>query len=147
MEGYAAQELFSPRERELLRAAQMLVEAVPYELDGKLVRCHELARAVAYHLDLEIADGHYGFMEHSWLWTKPLEGRADDPPVLLPNVLDVYTPGALPQVQLVYLTSGMPERYNARPVKDLVIREDAVQRLIGIMGASALLLGHGMELR
>lgn len=72
MEGYAAREVFSPREKELLRMAQMLVEAVPYELDGKIVRCHELARAVGYHLDLEVADGHFGFMP------RLLVGNRDD---------------------------------------------------------------------
>lgn len=130
MIAYAEKEVFSEREVGLLRLAEDLIRPVPHELDGQLVRCHELARAVGRCLDLEVEDGHFGFVEHSWLWTEPLRSKHE---WRLPNVLDVYVPGSLPQVQLVDMVSGLPHRYSARQIKGLVIREDVVERLIEIM--------------
>jgi len=83
--------------------AVTLVERVPVEL-GEHVRCHELARAVGKILGLPYQDGRFEAVEHTWLWALPgwefrAEGRND--PGAPPPVLDVYVPGALPQVQLV----------------------------------------------
>ncbi len=134
MEGYAAREVFSAQEKALLGSAQAFVSTVPYELlDGAPVRCHELARAVGRLLDLEVGDGHFGFVEHSWLWTTPFPKEPCGPSWGLPNVLDVYVPGALPQVQLVDSASSLPFRYSHRSIKDLIIRERVVERLLDII--------------
>ncbi len=106
MKGYAAAEIFSACELQFLARAQRLVELAPHELDGKLVRCHELARAVGSVLDLVTVDGWYGMADHSWLCTTP--PREFDTP---PNILDVYAPGRLPQVQLVHSTTHLPFEY------------------------------------
>ena len=108
MKGYAEREVFTERELTLLNMATALVDLVPYELDGEPVRCHELARAVGVVLDLQHEDGKFGFVEHTWLWTSPLGEIA---PWHLPNILDVYVPGSLPQVQLVHMKAGLPHRY------------------------------------
>lgn len=133
MKGYAAREVFSAREKQLLNDAQALVDIVPYELGGEPVRCHELARAVGAILKLDVMDGHFGFVEHSWLWTDPFPAQPCGPSWGLPNVLDVYVPGVLPQVQLVDTSASLPHRYSPRPIKDLVIRGDIVDLLVDIM--------------
>jgi len=47
-------------------------------------------------------DGKYGFVEHSWLWTKPIsECKILTPRLGFPNILDVYCVGSLPLVRLV----------------------------------------------
>lgn len=64
-------------------------------------RCHELAHAVGEVLGMPVQDGHYQGLNHSWLWTRPLPKL---PAPSLPNILDVYVPGELPQVQLIHYT-------------------------------------------
>lgn len=102
MRSYSWHEVFSVEELRLYERAVELVKLAPYKLNGQLVRCHELARAVGHILeltDLCVSDGYYGLGEHTWLWTKPLSPG----PVLSspPNILDVYCPGVEPQVVLV----------------------------------------------
>lgn len=92
---------------EFLRAHELalaLVARVPNHLDerGREIRCHELARAVARELlrraglgtpGIRVVDGRLGAIEHSWLeLTSALKDQA---------ILDVYTPGRVPQVQLI----------------------------------------------
>lgn len=111
MIGYAAREIFTAHERDLLDRAERLVAAAPYELDGHLVRCHELARAVGMLLDLSHCDGWFGMIDYSWLWTrrpKQIDGVFVDG---VPNVLDVYVPGRLPQVALVASSPHLPYEY------------------------------------
>lgn len=96
MEGYI---LFTRREVRLWETATALVASLP-NLHGKVVRCHELARAVGFLLDLEVVDGHYGTVEHSWLYTCSKNGGIPIPGCRL-RILDVYVPGGLPMVQLV----------------------------------------------
>ena len=132
MNGYAETEVFTPREKLLLRQATELVEIAPYEVYGNLVRCHELARAVGKVLGLEHEDGRYGFVEHTWLWTEP---RADEKfcaPWVLPNVLDVYTPGSMPQVQLVHMATGLPARYFLTSLETPEIRRSVLLELVNI---------------
>lgn len=133
MIGYAEKEIFTNREQVLLVRATNLVERVPYSFeDGEPIRCHELARAVGQALELEYEDGHYGFVEHTWLWTSPFDGKTAR--WSMPNVLDVYVPGGLPQVQLVHMGStGPPTRYFLAVVIGLEIRQPVVERLLGIM--------------
>ncbi len=116
MRGFAEREIFTSREIRFLRQATLLVDKAPYETAGALVRCHELARAVGQVLGLPVCDGRFGFVEHSWLWI-PHEGESFDgfnpgEKWQLPAILDVYVPGALPQVQLIDAQSGgLPARY------------------------------------
>jgi hypothetical protein len=101
MHSYSETNVFSPRELNLLERATSLVALLPDE--PKPVRCHELARAVREVLGLEVQDGHYGFVDHTWLWTSPLNDDCRKFPSRLgfPNVLDVYSAGQLPMVRLV----------------------------------------------
>ena len=131
MKSYAEWELFDARELALLEQATQLVAQAPGSFDGQFVRCHELARAVGLRLDLLVCDGAFGFVEHTWLWTCPpdanLIGQA--PPWMLPNILDVYVPGSLPQVQLVHQSTGLPARYRSdSPRED--VRQDVVMALL-----------------
>ena len=112
-QGYAYQEVFTARERAFYKKACELVACVPYEWDGSPVRCHELVRAVARFTDLTYTDGYYGMCEHSWLWLKPLEELSS-----LPRILDVYTPGRIPQVQLVDPSTHLPFEYRRGPPRD-----------------------------
>jgi hypothetical protein len=95
MKSYSEQDIFSDRELDLLRHAIQLVERVQAKPD---LRCHELARAIGRVLNLPHQDGFYCFVDHTWLWT---EERAEYHPWLLPNIIDVYAVGSLPQVRLV----------------------------------------------
>lgn len=76
---------------ESLRIADALVRKMPFEIADERVRCHEVARVVGRCLDgWEIADGHWGPYEHSWLVSPSLR-----------MILDVYAIGRLPLVQIV----------------------------------------------
>jgi hypothetical protein len=118
MRSYSELTVFDDRERRLFHLATELVSELPtYEFSpGELLRCHELARAVGKALGLPFCDGRFGFVEHSWLWI-PKEGKAFDGfrpghKWQLPPILDVYVPGAMPQVQLIDASSsGLPARY------------------------------------
>lgn len=136
MIGYAEKEVFTARERELFGLAQTLVVIAPYELFGRLVRCHELARAVGRVLGLRVEDGRFGFVEHTWLWTEPPEKALM--PWAMPRILDVYVPGAMPQVQLIDTASGLPPRYYLSNVFDVVIRERDVDDLVRLFRDSVL---------
>lgn len=125
---YAEENVFEAHEVELWKKAVVIVERMPTAIDGALIRCHELARAVGQLLELEVCDGKFGFVEHSWLWTGPFE--QSHAPWVLPNILDVYVPGSLPAVQLVHTYSGLPTRYTLNPIIDLVVREDVVKQLV-----------------
>lgn len=124
MKSYAETDVFCGYERNLLARAERAVDACPRLVDGKEVRCHELVRAVGFCLDLPaacVADGWYGMVEHSWLWTQAFEKYTG-----LPNVLDVYVTGRLPQVQLVHSTPILPFEYRRgdlrRDIRKPVIR-------------------------
>jgi len=134
MRGYTETKIFWPSEMVLFHRATALVacieEAVPE------IRCHELARAVGRILELEVQDGHYGFVEHSWLWTRPLpkELREQECRLGLPHLLDVYSVGQLPMVRLLDCEAtslphiGWSYRPSWSPRKD--IRNDVVEILV-----------------
>jgi len=130
MIGYAEKEIFTLAEKDLLRRARLLVERAPNELFGEPIRCHELARAVGRVLGLDHEDGRFGFVEHTWLWTEPRHSERFCTPWVLPRILDVYVPGALPQVQLVDTASGLPPRYYLSHVFDVEIRENVIEEII-----------------
>lgn len=103
MRGYAELNVFTPQECDLWLRATALVIRVD-EVVFPDLRCHELARAVGQVLDLPVQDGSYGFVEHSWLWTRPVDNQQLTSlrrRLGFPNVLDVYSVGALPVVRLV----------------------------------------------
>ncbi|KKK91617.1 hypothetical protein LCGC14_2711170, partial [marine sediment metagenome] len=87
-----------------------LVASLPeYDKEGRDVRCHEVVRALRLYLenDVRTQDGHYGIVEHSWFWlsSKPLIIRAGG---LVPPILDVYSVGRVPMVQLVDTALTLP---------------------------------------
>jgi len=130
MIGYAQREIFTPLELKLRDHANTLVAIAPYEIDGEPVRCHELARAIGAVLGLQHEDGRFGFVEHTWLWTKPID--REHAPWMLPNILDVYVPGSVPQVQLIDTQhTGLPQRsyYALSNVFDAVIRYNVIDKL------------------
>jgi hypothetical protein len=128
MISYSEREIFSEKEQELLWRATELVKRVQVE-----PRCHELARAVGQVMKLPYQDGYYGFVEHTWLWT---EEREEYHPWSLPNLLDVYAVGSLPQVRLVDMQHGGVGHVQiyriGLPRTD--IREPAVALLVDHMG-------------
>ena len=100
MKGFSEQNFFSPIETQLFRRATAIVARVE---DAEKIRCHELARAAGRVLDLEVQDGSYGFVDHSWLWTSHLLGNLGEEHASFgfPNILDVYCPGQMPMVRLL----------------------------------------------
>ena len=99
MRSYSELEIFTADELTLLAEATKAVEGVSI---GSEVRCHELARAIGWLLELDHQDGYYGFVDHTWLWTTKYEPEKVITSRLgLPNILDVYCVGSLPMVRLV----------------------------------------------
>lgn len=101
MKGYASVEMFSRAELRLWERATELVERIPEKWEP---RCHELARAMFQlvkgdsEVEMELKDGKFGAVEHSWISLPPR------------HVLDVYTPGRVPLVTLHDLHWGLPDR-------------------------------------
>lgn len=98
--GYSVTNVFSARQRHLLRTVEDFVARIPSTL-GEATRCHELARAVAAVVltplpPLRVVDGRYNRCDHSWL-ALPIDAIGDDC-----KLIDVYSVGRLPQVQLVH---------------------------------------------
>ena len=101
---YSEREVFTAGERDLLHRAEDCVIRIPSHLSDS--RCHEVARAVGFHLGLAHQDGFYGFVDHTWLWTAPFAAPCYEPSrnktrIGFPHVLDVYCVGSLPMVRLV----------------------------------------------
>jgi hypothetical protein len=111
VKSYTESEAFKPFELQLLASAIVAVMRMPDEIDGRWLRCHEVARAVGNFLDLAVCDGWYGMVEHSWLWTREPEIVEGAFLGGLPNILDVYVPGGMPQVQLIHTSSALPLNY------------------------------------
>jgi hypothetical protein len=103
-------------ERQIFHEAAMAIWADAVDIvkrvsprHGNEVRCHELARAALTALEalnheklvmanasLQLYDGQLWAIEHSWLvyrWNDEVAPKR--------FILDVYTPGRLPQVQLL----------------------------------------------
>jgi len=137
MIGHAERSMFTNRERLLYRDAARLVEAMPADTAYGEIRCHELARAVGAMLSLEVQDGYYGFVDHSWLWTRPLaDCHILTSRVGFPNILDVYAVGRMPMVMLLDAEhTCLPHvgwAYRPDKLRD-DIRWDVVERLIALM--------------
>lgn len=111
MESYGLK-CFTADEFRAMKLAERVVDLLPDAYpDGELVRCHEVARVVDLVVRkffgrqvLWVQDGHYGYCDHTWLWTREPESRSwvERPDRLsCPNILDPYAVGSLPQVRLV----------------------------------------------
>lgn len=109
MRSYSETDAFSRWELEQLSEASSMVGRIRHA-----PRCHELAHAVAGVLGLQPQDGHFGLVEHSWIWLTPAS-RPWAPGTYPPNILDVYSVGSLPQVQLVYMRGMLPYAQAYRP--------------------------------
>jgi hypothetical protein len=113
MKSYAAIEIFSEDELNLLGLAERIVEGLPDEHDGELLRCHEVARIVARRLDrrdLTVIDGKYGPVEHTWIHLARAKRGT-------PLILDAYCVGRLPQVQLVHTPYDLGAHYKPGPTR------------------------------
>jgi hypothetical protein len=121
MIGHARRHVFTETQLYLLAQATRMVQAMPDEVNGEEVRCHEVARAVGHVLGLDVVDGKYGAVDHSWC--------VHSPPTR--DVLDPYTIGRVPQVQLVCGSALLPEfaSYRAGEVR-ADIREHVVAILV-----------------
>lgn len=96
MRSWSERKVFATRARALRVAAERLVALVPEPVFGNAEwRCHELARAIGSRLGLEVVDGTFGAVDHSWLEIS--DGCLDRTTA----ILDVYAVGSLPQVRLV----------------------------------------------
>lgn len=85
---------FTRQQLDLLREATTIVDLLPVAS----WRCHEVARVVGKLLKLDVVDGQYGGMQHSWCTLEPLEETRWGA-----KLLDPYAVGRLPQVQLVFI--------------------------------------------
>ena len=130
MISFAETHAFTPQELELQQRATQLVSKVNGDF-----RCHELARAVGEYLGLEAQDGWFDMVEHTWLWTKPFKPN----PLWaikresVPNILDVYVPGSIPQVQLInWSCYSLPWRrvYYTNPIPREDIQQDVIDQLV-----------------
>lgn len=112
MISYSQRTVFTTRELAFLRKATEIVDRLPVApKEWPEIRCHEVARVVGEILYLEVEDGHFGTVDHSWLWTSPvIHGRGR-----WPNILDVYAVGSLPMVQLVDMGAMLPHNIAYRP--------------------------------
>lgn len=117
----------------MLKLAAGYVSVIPEDLRGK-VRCHELARAVGNLLKLPVQDGRYKLIEHSWIWTSN--------PSPFVKIIDVYTPGCLPQVQLIdYISHATPHYDSYRPGDERTdIDHIMVNKLMSAMERSGIVL-------
>jgi hypothetical protein len=130
VKGYASAEVFSKSEQLLLREASKIVGKLPLrDRQGRWSRCHEVARFVGSVLGLEICDGYYGMVEHTWLWTTPVPvARRKGHPWFgpPPNILDPYAVGRMPLVQLIHSSSSLPLEYRrGSPRRD--VRKDVLE--------------------
>lgn len=120
MKSYAEREVFAEDALAAVEIAAALVARVGNHWGNEL-RCHELARAVGKLLNLEVVDGKYFAVEHTWLLFHHPQGA---------HILDVYVPGRVPQVQLIHnhwATSAL--RYVPGPRRD-DIQMDVIEQLL-----------------
>lgn len=119
MKTYSEREVFPPEDVRAFNKATVIVRHLPDAgPDGRELRCHEVVRVVGHFLHLPFWDGRYELgAEHSWLETTS------------GHILDVYTVGRLPPVQLIAVVPTMPTRYRILHFRDDV-RQDTIEHLI-----------------
>lgn len=96
MKGYAANNIFpAPLQRDFDRATVLVSRLPEKDFKGRLIRCHEVVRALKGMLPSplgtwHVQDGHYRTVEHTWLVTYPSG-----------HILDLYSVARYPMVQLL----------------------------------------------
>jgi hypothetical protein len=131
MRGYSALHTFTADEQRILVRARRIVETFPETIThatmgrSAWVRCHEAARAVGRLLNLDVQDGHYGVVDHSWC---RIERPGTTAYRVSYTVLDVYAVGQLPPVQLISPVAGLHEYKLDAPRTD--IDERVVEALV-----------------
>lgn len=141
MKGYAERKEFSQKAIEMFNEATALVDALPTPPQADQLRCHELARAVGAMLDLIVVDGRAKVAQHSWLLVPRTFAGYD--------ILDVYTPGRLPMVQLLDCFGALPgvRDYVQGPART-DIDHDRVEALLRWWeGMDPTLVGHNWRRR
>lgn len=126
MIGYSATDVFSAQQQKLLRMATDIVESLPEEDHlRRVLRCHEVARAVAPCLGVPaiVIDGHFGSVDHSWIVL------SDRPTLHSSTILDPYCVARLPAVQLCSMHYTVPNAYRPGPKRD-DIRDGVVESLL-----------------
>ncbi len=110
MKSYAESEVFSDQEISLWNVATKFVAGMPSKNGDRYIRCHELAWVTGKRLGLDVQVGIYHIGAHSWLW---VPSKRKNPGTGKPyyNILDVYVPGQLPQVQLIDMAATLPCPY------------------------------------
>jgi hypothetical protein len=115
-------------------------EKLREEAYKKLLRCHEVARAIAEVMGLSanVQDGWCGHAEHTWIWLFPNGAPPGQHMPYGTAILDVYAVGQLPPVQLIALdravglhSAGGDVASHYRESRSRTdIRTDVVERLI-----------------
>lgn len=136
IKSYAETDIFTEQEIQDYQNSSALVDSLGREFSD--VRCHELARAVGLVLDLPFQDGYFEMVDHTWLWTRELTDKEQSfmyksgNAAAGPHIIDVYTPGCVPMVQLVDTNSWqLPYKRSYRPGQTRIdIRDSVVSRLL-----------------
>lgn len=109
MISYSALQVFTKRDQALRDLAEKIVARFP-DQRKPWPRCHEIARAVARLLRLDVQDGRYGYVDHSWCRIAHARSAYCESYV----ILDPYAVGRLPQVQLASPIIGI-EKHEYTP--------------------------------
>ncbi len=134
MKSYSERKIFDGWCQQAFELATYLVDMLPkHELDGREIRCHELARAVGSVIGWmgfknTVQDGKLWSIEHSWLVIGEPYGK----------ILDVYVPGRLPQVQLLdthyaVMRGYEPDRDSRYASTRTDIRGEDIEEIIGML--------------
>lgn len=132
MRSYSEREVFRERELRLLAQAQDIVERIDdrADPDPNGVRCHEVARVVGYYLSLNVIDGQYGSVDHSWLSMREPGSRRR-------SILDPYCVGRMPMVQIIDFHPLLVHEDNYKPGKTRRdVRINVVQGIIMKLGGT-----------
>ena len=121
MRGFSDTKMLNSNELELMGKAARYISIIPSSIG---FRCREVSRAIGYLLNLQVQDGHYGLVEHSWLWLQPWTWGTHPPSILDPYVIEY-----VPKVRIVEFNPSIRDLYNPR--KDpYVINQNMVNTLI-----------------
>lgn len=137
MKSYSELEIFDQSHVDLFHMATRIVAMLPTFSDANRLRCHEVARIVCQLLRrcrpemagrIEIHDGRYGIVEHSWLeLVGPKMGQR--------SILDPYCIGRLPQVQLLWWNNmKIPDvhQYKSESHRD-DLHDDLIEEMVSLL--------------
>ena len=150
MRSYSETNVFMAEHLALFKSVQALVASFPdTDPEGRLLRCHEVARAVSIAFDLTVIDGVYGCVEHSWCMIpkpsspKPLPAGEWSLGTHYRVIIDPYAVGRLPQAQMVSVGTTLPhDRWYSERKPRTDIRVAALQLLCGTKYSENERLGH-----